>query len=303
MLLVCTLAFGFFLIPDTALGWGPISHLAHGSEVLKSLTILGAALQQLLSRFPMEYLYGCVGADITLGKKYTHAMQAHCHSWQVGWQVLDAAESDEQRAFAYGYLTHLAADVFSHNHFVPTQLIVSYRARTLRHVYWEARFDGMQDPEYRGIVHDLRRLKFPECDRLVKRVVARTLFSFGTNKRIFDSVLAFHDWSNWHRMVKSVSTRSRYLLPDAVVPLYNAACHRSISDVLQHGKRAENQSADPTGLEALTKAKEVRRRLKTLARRGAVTPAIDAELAQLNRRRDLILPAPAAGGEKARALG
>jgi hypothetical protein len=303
VLLVCALAFGFLLIPDAAFGWGPISHLAHGSEVLKSLTILGAGLQQLLGRFPMEYLYGCVGADITLGKKYTRAMQAHCHSWQVGWQVLDAAESDEQRAFAYGYLTHLAADVYSHNHDVPTQLIVSYRARTLRHVYWEARFDGMQDASYRGIVTDLRRLRFPECDRLVKRVVARTLFSFDTNKRIFDSVLAFHDWKNWHRIVQSVSTRSRHHLPDAVVPLYNAACSRNITDVLERGRRADCQSADPTGLEALTRAKEVRRRLKALARRGAVTPAIEAELETLNRRRDLILPAPAAGGERARAHG
>lgn len=303
MLLVCALAFGLALIPDVAHAWGPISHLAHGSEILKSITILTVPLQQLLGRYPMEYLYGCVGADITLGKKYTRAMQAHCHSWEVGWQVLEAAESDGERAFAYGYLTHLAADVFSHNHFVPTQLIVSFRARTLRHVYWEARFDGMQDVEYRGVVHDLRRLRFPECDRLVKRVVARTLFSFDTNKRIFDSVLAFHDWKNWHRVVESVSKRSRHHLPASVVPLYNDACKRNITDLLARGRQADCQSADPTGLDALTRAKDVRRKLKALARRGAVTKEIATELERLNRRRDLLVAACEADGGRARALG
>lgn len=250
----------------------------------------------------MEYLYGCVGADITLAKKYTRAMQAHCHSWQVGWQILDAAESDAQRAFAYGYLSHLAADVYSHNHFVPTQLVVSFRARTLRHVYWEARFDSMQAPEYRGIVRDLRQQEFPECDDLVKRVVARTLFSFRTNKRIFNSVLAFHDWDNWHRIMQRVTTQSRYLLPDSVVPKYNAACHHNIMDLLQHGKKADCQAADPTGLEALALAKEVRRTLKTLGRRGTITPALSRELEDLNQRLDLDEESRAAGPDIGLAL-
>lgn len=303
MSIVCALAAGLLLIPDPAFAWGPISHLAHGSEVLKSLTTLTPALQQLLTRYPMEYLYGCVGADITLAKKYTRAMQAHCHSWQVGWQILSAAESDEQRAFGWGYLSHLAADVYSHNHFVPTQLVVSFRARTLRHVYWEARFDGMQDVEYRGIVRDLRRQKFPECDALVKSVVARTLFSFDTNKRIFDSVLAFHDWDHWHTLVREVSTRSRHLLPDVVVPRYNAACHSSIVDLLRRGLRADCQSADPTGLQALTAAKRLRRSLKALQRRRAVSTAIERRLEELNLRADLAGVTRAAGRRNGLALG
>jgi hypothetical protein len=54
------------------------------------------------------------------------------------------------------FLTHLAADVFSHNHYVPTQLIVSYPANALRHVYWEARFDTMQDVKYRELISLVR---------------------------------------------------------------------------------------------------------------------------------------------------
>jgi hypothetical protein len=291
-LLFCTLFVALLLAPDAAVAWGPISHLAHGSDVLANLITLPVGLQQLLARHRAEFLYGCVGADITVGKKYTRAMQAHCHSWEVGWQILAAAESDAQRAFAYGYLTHLAADVYSHNHFIPTQLIVSYEARTLRHIYWEARFDALQPRSYRSLVTLVRAHAFPECDRLVERVVARTLFSFRTNKRLFDSFLAFHDWQNWHRVMEEVARRSRFRFPRPLVARYNAACLASATDVLLHGRAASCQAADPTGLEALTLAAEVRRTLRALRRRQALTPALRHQLAALNQRDDLEVPLP-----------
>jgi hypothetical protein len=273
--------------PAQAWAWGPITHLTHGSAVLEDLTIVGVALQQLLRRHRLAYLYGCIGADITQAKKYTRWQQAHCHSWPVGWAILQRAESDTQRAFAYGYLTHLAGDVYSHNHFVPTQLIVSFRARTLRHIYWEARFDSLQHARHRHIIRELRGHHFPECDALVKRVVSRTLFSFNTDKRIFNSFIAVHDVGQWYRILGRLSARSRYPLPPDVVARYNAVCHASISDVLQHGKHADCQSADPTGLMALTLAKGVRRTLKALERRGRLTRKLQEEIAALNERREL----------------
>jgi hypothetical protein len=97
--------------------------------------------------------------------------------------VLDGAHSDSERAFAYGYLTHLAADTYSHNYFVPLQLIISFRARALKHVYWEARFDAMQPESDWKRVRDVVSKLYPDCDELMERVVERTLFSFRTNKR------------------------------------------------------------------------------------------------------------------------
>lgn len=275
------------MTPTDALAWGPITHLTHGSEVLANLTILGAALQRLLLRHRLEYLYGCVGADITQAKKYTRAQQAHCHSWQVGWSLLERAQSDRQRAFAYGYLTHLAGDVFSHNHFVPTQLVVSYRARALRHIYWEARFDSQQDGNGREIVRDLRRGDFSECDALVESVVARTLFSFRTDKRIFDSFIAIHDLDQWHRIMSRLARFSRFELPPQVICQYNRACAQAVTDVLLNGKQAACQAADPTGLEALTLAKQVRRSLKMLDRRGKLPPRLLRQIEHLDRHRNL----------------
>jgi len=250
------------------------------------------ALQRLLARFPHEYLYGCVGADMVFAKKYTRAMHAHCHEWTVGWQVLRAARSDRQRAFAYGYLSHLAADVFSHNHFVPAQLVLSFGSRALGHAYWEARFDTLQDPRYRQLVSEVRQQSFPECDRLAKRTVARTIFSFKTNKRIFRSVLAFHDWENWYRIMRRVGLRSRRDLAPEVVGRYNDLCHAAIVDLLQHGRRSECQKGDPIGADALVLAKNLRRTLRALERRGLMSPEIKRDLQALNPMDQLGSPAP-----------
>ena len=280
----------FFVLvfaPAQASAWGPITHLVHGSGVLANLTILGISLQRLLRRHRLEYLYGCIGADITQAKKYTRAQQAHCHSWPVGWLLLERADNDAQRAFAYGYLTHLAGDVFSHNHYVPTQLIVSFRARTLRHVYWEARFDAQQQAAHRLVVRELRGHRFPECEALVRDVVSRTLFSFRTDKRIFRGFIAIHDLEQWHRVMQRLSARSRYPLPFEVVQRYNAACHGSIVDLLQRQKESACQDADPTGLRMITLAKELRRSLKALDRQGRITAKLQGEIDALEERVDL----------------
>jgi hypothetical protein len=275
------------IVPADAWAWGPITHLTHGSEVLGNLTILGVALQRLLTRHRLEYLYGCVGADITQAKKYTRAQQAHCHSWGVGWSLLERARSDRQRAFAYGYLTHLAGDVYSHNHYIPTQLIVSYPARALRHVYWEARFDNHQQNNVRDVIRELRRNRFDECDDLVETVVARTIFSFRMDKQIFNSFIAVHDLDQWHQIMGRLVRGSKFALPTQVISQYNQACSAAVQDVLLNGKDAGCQTADPTGLEALNLAKRVRRSLKALDRKGRITPKLKKHIDAIDRNRQL----------------
>ena len=131
MLLAGLVALIVLVWPADAHAWGPVTHLVHGTQVLSSLSILGPALQEILRENRFAYLYGCVAADIVVGKKYTRSLYTHCHCWPVGWQIAEAAQSEREQAFAYGYLSHLAGDVYSHNHYVPVQLIVSYQARTL----------------------------------------------------------------------------------------------------------------------------------------------------------------------------
>ena len=84
--LVVIVAVAAFLLgsPGEALAWGPVTHLVHGSMLLERLPLLPEELQLLLARFPYEYLYGCIGADIIQAKKFTRSLYTHCHHWQTG---------------------------------------------------------------------------------------------------------------------------------------------------------------------------------------------------------------------------
>jgi hypothetical protein len=267
--------------PSEAHAWGPVTHLVHGSQVLANLSILAPSLQEILRAHRFAYLYGCLAADITQAKKYTRSLYTHCHCWPVGWQIVETARGEREQAFAYGYLSHLAADVYSHNHFVPVQMIVSYRARTLGHIYWEARFDAAQRHDRARLVRSVLAHRYPDCDRLVERVVERTLFSFRTNKRIFNSVMAVQKLEQWQGMMRRLSARSRYPLPESEIARFDTLCVGAIQDLLARGRESACQQADPTGKEALTRAERLRRKLRALRRRGRLDEAIAAELEAL----------------------
>lgn len=262
------------LAPGEAHAWGPVTHLVHGATVLSRLSTLAPALQEILRTHGESYLYGCVGADIIQAKKFTRDLRYHCHSWTVGWQVLAGSRDDAERAFAYGYLTHLAGDTYSHNYFVPLQLLVSYRARALKHVYWEARFDAMQPPADWQRVRAVVSRGYPGCDDLMERTVERTLFSFKTNKRIFNSVMALHRLEQWRRLMQRVGTRSRYPLGRDEVRRYDTLCGEAALDMLRRGRDARCVGADPTGRENLARAELIRKRLRALRRRHQLTPGV-----------------------------
>ena len=271
----------FLAWPGEAHAWGPVTHLVHGSQILGSLSTLAPALQEILRAHRLPYLYGCIAADIVQAKKYTRSLYTHCHCWPVGWQLVESARGEREQAFAYGYLSHLAGDVYSHNEYVPVQLIVSYRARTLKHIYWEARFDAAQERDRCRLIRAVLEHRYPDCDRLVERVVERTLFSFRTNKRIFNSVMALQQFGQWQRMIRRLSERSRYPLPASEVERFNTVCVGAIQDLLVRGQASACQLSDPTGRETLSRAESLRRKLRALRRRGRMTEAIDAEVRSL----------------------
>lgn len=276
--LVVLIALGW---PTDAQAWGPVTHLVHGSTILADLAALTGPLRDLLHAHRLPYLYGCVAADIFHAKKYTRSLYGHCHCWPVGWQIVDAAKGEREEAFAYGYLSHLAADVFAHNQYVPVQLVTSFETRTLRHIYWEARFDAAQERDRWRLLNTVLRHRYRDLDRLVSRVVERTLFSFKTNKRIFDSVMAVQQIEQWQVMVRGLGDRSRYPLQAGEVERFNGLCVGAIQDLLRHGRESGCQHADPTGREALAQASALRRKLRALKRKGEVPAAIAAEIRAL----------------------
>jgi hypothetical protein len=255
------------LLPGAAYAWGPATHLELGREVLQNLAVLPVAVRNVVGEYPYDFLYGKISADIVVGKNLVEELK-HCHNWRFGLRLLEKARSDSQRAFAYGYLAHLAADTIAHNLFIPQMIVRSFSTRILRHIYWEMRFDSLADKRVWSIPKKIVREVHRDNDRLLKSTLEGTPFSFRTNKTIFSSMMSLQRIEKWHHMLDLLSKNSKWALHRENKKRYFTLAFRAIEDVLTNGSEAECIMIDPTGRAALKGASSTRKKLKTLRRSG-----------------------------------
>lgn len=268
--MVFAIAAAFVLIlffPDLSYGWGPGTHLEVGREVLQNLGLLPVAVRAIIGKYPHDFLYGTISADIVVGKNLVEELK-HCHNWRFGFKLLQKAESDSQRAFAFGYQCHLAADTVGHNIFIPEMMIRSFSTRILRHIYWEMRFDALTDKRVWKIPRQIVRKVHRDNDRLLKSTLEGTPFSFRTNKTIFSSILSIQRVERWHRMLDLLSKKSKWALHREDKKRFFTLAYGCAMDVLCHGKGASCTRVDPTGKGNLRSAKSARKKLKTIKRNG-----------------------------------
>jgi hypothetical protein len=256
--MVALAVFAIAVMPSDAFAWTPGTHVFLGEAVMRSLTLLPPNIAELLSAFPYDFLYGSIAADTSIAKKYAAAGR-HCHSWAVGLDVLDAAKDEPARAFALGYLSHLAADSVAHNYFVPMQLAVTSSTSSLGHSYWESRFDTHFGPEPSRKARELILIDHSSSDALLDRVLSPTIFSTPTNRRIFRGMVVVADSESWQRIFQLMTENSRWDLEDEAVGRYVNRSFDFIIDFLRRVDSSEPYQLDPSGDEALRQAKQVRR--------------------------------------------
>jgi hypothetical protein len=246
--------------PHVAHAWTPGTHVFLGEAVMRSLALLPPAVAALLREFPHDFLYGSIAADTSIAKKYA-PVGRHCHSWNVGLEILDHARDDPLRAFALGYLSHLAADSIAHNYFVPTQLAITSSTSGFGHSYWESRFETHLGSECARRARELILIDHSRSDGLLDRVLSPTIFSTPTNRRIFRGMVIVADNEGWQRIFQMMTENSRWDLPDNDVSRYLGRSFDYVMDLLIRMDRAEPFRLDPSGHDALRLAKRVRRRV------------------------------------------
>jgi hypothetical protein len=266
-MIILLVAIAAILIPTDALAWGGGIHLQLGAQVLADLGGVSESMAALLAAHPKDFLYGCLAPDITVGKKYTHSL-LHCHRWGIGRTLLKEAENDHQKACAYGYLCHLAADTVAHNYYVPYKIIRSFPTITMKHTYWEMRFETFVEKEIWELASVVCRADRRANDVLLRNVLATTIFSFGTNRKIFNSIMVLSRIERLRRIVQTLSSKSRYQLTESDREEYMQLAREAMLDFLQHPEDSKFLKVDPTGTRALAAADGLRKSLKLRFKSG-----------------------------------
>lgn len=258
------------LIPTDVWAWGGGIHLQLGAQVLANPGLLAGDMAALLALHPKDFLYGCLAPDITLGKKYTHSL-LHCHRWGIGRTLLNEAENDHQKACAYGYLCHLAADTIAHNFYVPYKLIRSFPTLTMKHTYWEMRFEIFVEKDIWELARIVCRADRRANDVLLRNVLTTTIFSFGTNRKIFNSIMVLSRMERMQKLVQALSSKSRYQLSESDRDEYMQMARDAMVDFLNNPEDSKFLAVDPTGERALAAADILRKSLRLRYKSGIMS--------------------------------
>jgi len=244
------------LVPDVAAAWTPGTHIFLGESVLANLSMLPAHIADLLRAYPYDFLYGNIAADTSIAKKYA-PVGRHCHSWHVGQEIVDRAESDALRGFGLGYLAHLAADVVAHNFYVPRQLVVTSTTIALGHSYWESRFETHLGEQYARTAMDVIRMDHTGADTLLDRVLAPTIFSVRTSRRLFRGMVGLTETQSWQRAFRVLADRSRWDVTNDMVETHMGVSFQLVMEVLAQAESLAHR-LDPAGDASLSLAKRMR---------------------------------------------
>jgi hypothetical protein len=269
-LLGALIVVGLFLLiaPESAHAWTPGTHIYLGESVLANLPVLPMAIADLLRAYPFDFLYGNIAADSSIAKHYA-PLGRHCHYWHVGQEIHDLAESDAMRAFGLGYLCHLSADTIAHNYFVPRQLMLTSSTASVGHSYWETRVEAHLGDAYARAAKDVILLDHSEADAHLDRLIAPTIFSVRTNRRLFRGMVRLTETSSWQRASQVAREYSRWALADQDVERHLGLSFDYMIELLG-GSSVSAHQLDPSGERPLKTAKELRRRvLRASGRRNA----------------------------------
>ena len=259
------------LWPSDAQAWAPLAHLSFSAQALGNLGAVHGTLWDLLYVHANEFLYGSLAADIVVGKNMARFVH-HCHNWRVGFNVLHEAREGPEKAFAWGFLAHLAADTVAHNYYVPWKLVSSFNKARTGHAYWELRYDQRLDPDLSRLARQVAGKATRLHDRLLKRTLRHaSILPFPVSRRLFGSMVLSAKVSRFQQMSRlALAPERRLPLEDDLLAETNELAVRAILGLLLDGARCEAATADATGERNLHMALKLRQALRREVRAGRI---------------------------------
>lgn len=158
-----------------------MAHVSFGVEVVSLNSLLPAAVYALLRKHFQCYLYGNLMADMILGKRYV-PRDRNSHSWSVALELLESSETESEKAFSLGYMSHLAADTVVHSD-------STLKHWNLNHAFWELKADNSVASAYWRKAVSIDSTVQHRHDAFLERFLDTAAFSFNTNKLIYKGAI------------------------------------------------------------------------------------------------------------------
>ena len=133
------------------------------------------------------------------------------------------------------------------------------------------RFDLKMSPKVWTVLKELAEGDYHKNDILLSRSLKKALFSFRTNKKIFDSLLLLQRMNRWQKAAQTLAARSSYPLPDEDVNEFRSLAFTMSVDFLKNLKKSQVLQANPTGKLKLLYAKEMVTKLRKYRNRNLLS--------------------------------
>lgn len=177
------IVFGIILVPSLSFAWGPLTHMYLGNEIFSYAPLIPAGIYSLIKKYRQDFLYGNLMADTIIGKKYLPDSKSS-HSWNVGIRLFCQAKTWPEKAFTYGFLSHLAADTVAHE-------ILTENLANAGHTWAELKADSVINKNFWVQSVMFSRAVQRRNDQFLSDSLDRFIFSFKTNKRIYKGMVFF----------------------------------------------------------------------------------------------------------------
>ncbi len=247
--------------------WGPGFHIWAGDRTLERLREKRRHLpsEDLILRHPEPFLYGTVAADLISFKRFGGRRNS-CHNWNMAERLAPFLTTPATRAFGLGYLCHLAADVTSHNIFVPYERVAELTPAFMGHAFLESLADAHMPERSWEKLEELRRhMRLAHYDAIVDEAVGIKVLPLRGNRWIFRRLVlaacrpmwrrAHGFWRHGQRLVE-LDLTLLHILRNQVLEDIDSVISGRDYDILT--------MQDPSGFKALRDARLLRRRILEL---------------------------------------
>lgn len=261
MLIPLLTVFIFLVLSGDAYAWGLATHIELAETLLSNASLLAGACAAILFRNGKDFLLGNILADVIVAKKISPRRQKS-HHWDAGLRLLQNSNSEKEHAFAYGFLSHLAADTVAHNDFVPTQIKLAGSTVSLGHLYWELRADYLSTSSH----SEIKKLLKGRCilhEKSLEDHIYPALRNFEFNRTIFTNVNLWAHSRKFGRAMKLCHEVSCRNLSRNELDEYKSRSLERMVDVIINGAESKILHEDPNGKLILDNIKLQRRKKRS----------------------------------------